>query len=170
MPELPDLTAYLHALRSRIFGRPLARVRLGNPFLLRSVDPPLEAFEGRRLNDVGLLGKRLALAFDDDDFLVIHLMIAGRLHWKAAGAKLPGKAGLAAFDFPDGTLVLTEAGSKRRASLHAVHGLAALLTNRSIQYRRVACVASYNREISSSSSWWVWRIGDNRAACRISSE
>ena len=126
MPELPDLTAYLHALRSRIVGRPLARVRLGNPFLLRSVDPPLEAFEGRRLNDVGLLGKRLALAFDDDDFLVIHLMIAGRLHWKAVAAKLPGKVGLAAFDFPDGTLVLTEAGSKRRASLHAVHGLAAL--------------------------------------------
>jgi formamidopyrimidine-DNA glycosylase len=126
VPELPDLTAYLHALRSRVVGQPLERVRLGSPFLLRSVEPPLDAFEGRRVGDVRLLGKRIVLAFEQDAFLVIHLMIAGRLHWKAPGAKLPGKVGLAAFDYPEGTLVLTEAGSKRRASLHAVRGLAAL--------------------------------------------
>jgi len=126
MPELPDLTAYVHALRVRCAGRPLHGVRLGSPFLLRTVDPPLEAFAGRVLQDVTLLGKRLVFAFPDAYFLVVHLMIAGRLHWKPAGAKVPGKVGLAAFDFASGTLVLTEAGSKRRASLHAVHGVEAL--------------------------------------------
>ena len=126
MPELPDLTAYVHAIRTRVAGHPLERVRIGNPFLLRSVDPPIDAFDGRVLDEVRLLGKRLVFAFPDEYFLVLHLMIAGRLHWKKPGAKLPGKAGLAAFDFDNGALVLTEAGSKRRASLHAVHGVAAL--------------------------------------------
>ena len=126
MPELPDLTAYVHALRPRVVGQPIERVRLASPFLLRSVDPPLDAFHGRVVHDVQLLGKRLVFACDDDYFLVLHLMIAGRLQWKLPQAKVPGKVGLAAFDFPGGTLVLTEAGSKRRAALHAVRGRAGL--------------------------------------------
>lgn len=126
MPELPDLTAYVHAIRARCVGQPLLRVRLGNPFLLRSVDPPLEAFEQRVLQNVTLIGKRLVFAFPEAYFLVVHLMIAGRFQWKAAGAKVPGKVGLAAFDFASGSLILTEAGSKRRASLHAVRGAEAL--------------------------------------------
>ena len=126
MPELPDLTAYVHALRARVVGQPLQRVRIANPFLLRSVDPPIDAFAGDTVEDVRLLGKRLVFAFPAEHFLVLHLMIAGRLHWKPAGAKIPGKVGLAAFDFPGGSLLLTEAGSKRRASLHAVRGADAL--------------------------------------------
>jgi formamidopyrimidine-DNA glycosylase len=126
MPELPDLSLYVNAIRSRCVGQRLLRVRLASPFLLRTVDPPLYAFEERVLEDVSLLGKRLVFAFDDEHFLVLHLMIAGRLHWKAGGAKVPGKVGLAAFDFETGTLVLTEAGSKRRASLHAARGRDAL--------------------------------------------
>ena len=126
MPELPDLTAYVHAIRARCVGQPLVGVRIGNPFLLRSVEPPLEAFAGRVLQDVTLLGKRLVFAFPEAYFLVIHLMIAGRFQWKPVGAKVPGKVGLAAFDFASGTLILTEAGSKRRASLHAVRGAQAL--------------------------------------------
>lgn len=126
MPELPDLTAYAAAIRARCVGQPLRRVRIGNPFLLRSVEPPLEAFADRPLQEVTLLGKRLVLAFPEAYFLVIHLMIAGRLQWKPRGARVPGKVGLAAFDFDAGTLILTEAGSKRRASLHAVHGAEAL--------------------------------------------
>lgn len=126
MPELPDLTAYVEAIRARCVGQPLQRVRLGNPFLLRSVEPPLEAFADRVLQDVTLLGKRLVFAFPEAYFLVVHLMIAGRFQWKPAGAKVPGKVGLAAFDFGSGTLILTEAGSKRRASLHAVRGAEAL--------------------------------------------
>ncbi len=122
MPELPDVTVYVEALRDRVLGRPLERVRLGNPFLLRTVEPPLSAFAGRRVASVSRMGKRIVLAFDGDLFLCLHLMIAGRLHWKPVGAKLPGKAGLAAFDFPDGTLTLTEAGTKRRAALHAFAG------------------------------------------------
>jgi len=110
---------YVEALRDRVGGQPLERVRLGSPFLLRTVEPPLSAFAGRRVARVSRMGKRIVLAFEGDHFLCIHLMIAGRLHWKPAGAKLPGKAGLAAFDFPNGTLTLTEAGSKRRAALHA---------------------------------------------------
>ena len=122
MPELPDVTVYVEALRDRLAGQPLERVRLGGPFLLRTVEPPLSAFAGRRVEAVSRLGKRIVLAFEGDHLLVIHLMIAGRLHWKPAGAKLPGKVGLAAFDFPNGTLTLTEAGSRRRASLHAFAG------------------------------------------------
>ena len=126
MPELPDVTVYLEALERRILGATLQRVRLLTPFLLRSVDPPLSAVTGKRVTGLRRIGKRLVLALEDDLFLVIHLMIAGRLHWKAAGAKPPGKIGLAAFDFSTGTLLLTEAGTKRRASLEAVRGEAAL--------------------------------------------
>jgi formamidopyrimidine-DNA glycosylase len=126
VPELPDVEVYVDALRDRVAGRVLTRVRLGSPFLLRTVEPPLAAFAGRRVASVSRLGKRIVLGLDGDLFLAIHLMVAGRLHWKPAGAKLPGKAGLAALDFAEGTLTLTEAGSKRRAALHAVAGAAGL--------------------------------------------
>jgi len=127
VPELPDVEVYVEALRQRLAGQPLERVRLGSPFLLRTVAPPLSAFAGKRVVAVSRLGKRVLLELEGELFLVVHLMIAGRLHWKPAGAKLPGKMGLAAFDFPDGTLTLTEAGSKRRAALHAFAGRAGLL-------------------------------------------
>lgn len=122
MPELPDITLYLHALEPRIVGQPLQRVRLASPFVLRSVDPPLSALEGRAVLSLGRVGKRIVWHFDDDLHLVIHLMIAGRLRFKPAGTAVPKKLGLAAFDFPTGTLLLTEAGSKRRASIHVVRG------------------------------------------------
>lgn len=126
MPELPDITVYIEALESRIVGQPLERTRIAKPFLLRSVDPPISAANGKRATGVRRMGKRIVLELEDDLFLVIHLMIAGRLRWVAAGAKVPGKLGLAAFDFPNGTLILTEAGSKRRASLWLVRGEAGL--------------------------------------------
>ncbi|WP_348263295.1 DNA-formamidopyrimidine glycosylase family protein [Telmatobacter sp. DSM 110680] len=126
MPELPDITAYIAALEERIMGQTLERVRLGSVFLLRTVDPPLTAAEGRVVRKLRRVGKRIAIGVDDDIWLVLHLMIAGRLHWKAAQAKLAGKYALAAFDFPNGSLVLTEAGSKRRASLYVVRGQEAL--------------------------------------------
>ena len=126
MPELPDITVYIEALERRILGRPLTGVRLGSPFVLRSVEPPLAAFGGRTVRSLSSLGKRIVVAFDEELFLVLHLMIAGRLHWRAAGAPLVRKIGLAAFDFADGTLVLTEVASKKRASIHAVRGAAAL--------------------------------------------
>jgi formamidopyrimidine-DNA glycosylase len=126
MPELPDVTVYVECLAVRIGGEPLLGVRLGSPFLLRTVEPPLSACAGKRVAGVRRLGKRVVLALEDELFLAIHLMIAGRLHWKPAGAKLQRKLGLAAFDFPAGTLVLTEAGSKRRAALHLVAGEADL--------------------------------------------
>ena len=126
MPELPDVVVYVEALERRILGQPLARVRLASPFVLRSVDPPVREAEGRRVVAVRRLGKRIGLALEGELFVVIHLMIAGRLRWRPPGAKTPGRIGLAAFDFPGGTLLLTEAGSKRRASLHLVRGDAAL--------------------------------------------
>jgi formamidopyrimidine-DNA glycosylase len=126
MPELPDILAYLEALRPRVVGRTLERVRLGNPFVVRTPDPPIAAIEGRRLEGLRRLGKRLVFDFDGEAFLVIHLMIAGRLRWRERGAAMPGRMGLAAFDFPNGTLLLTEAGSKRQASPHVVAGEAAL--------------------------------------------
>jgi formamidopyrimidine-DNA glycosylase len=126
MPELPDVTVYVESLAARIGGQPLAGVRLASPFLLRSVDPPLPETFGRRVLGVRRMGKRIVIALEDEHYLVIHLMIAGRFRWKEPGAKIPGKLGLAAFDFPTGTLLLTEAGSKKRASLHAVRGAAAL--------------------------------------------
>jgi formamidopyrimidine-DNA glycosylase len=126
MPELPDIVVYLECLRPKVEGQPLDGIRLANPFLLRSVEPPLREAAGRRVIGLRRLGKRIVFALDPDLFLVLHLMIAGRLHWKPRGAKPPGKVGLAAFDFPTGTLVLTEAGSKRRASLSLVRGEAEL--------------------------------------------
>src|SRR6476469_4964228 len=122
MPELPDIVLYLEALRPRLEGQILERVRLLSPFLLRSVDPPISEAYGKRTVGLQRIGKRIVFALEGDLFLVLHLMIAGRLHWKPKGAKPPGKIGLAAFDFSTGTLTLTEAGSKRRASLNLVCG------------------------------------------------
>ena len=126
MPELPDILLYIHALRPRVVGHAVAGVRLASPFLLRSVDPPLTAVAGRTVRDLHRLGKRIAFETDDELFLVFHLMIAGRFRWKAPGAPIPGKVGLLAIDFAHGSLVLTEAGSKRQASLHVVQGRDAL--------------------------------------------
>jgi formamidopyrimidine-DNA glycosylase len=118
MPELPDITAYLTALEPRIVGQPLEKIRLGSPFLLRTVSPPVEAFEGRTVTSLRSIGKRIAIGVDNGHWTVIHLMIAGRLHWRPVGAKLGSRNNPAALDFPHGSLVLTEAGSKRRATLH----------------------------------------------------
>src|SRR5207249_1188018 len=126
MPELPDVVVYIEALAERVLGQRLETIRVRSPFVLRTVRPPLEAAEGRALVALHRIGKRIVLALEGGLFLVIHLMIAGRLHWKPKGAKLPGRLGLAAFDFTTGTLLLTEAGSKKRASLHLVAGEAAL--------------------------------------------
>jgi formamidopyrimidine-DNA glycosylase len=126
VPELPDLTVYIEALQRRILGARLKGVRVGNPFLLRTVEPPLEMARGKRVEQVSLAGKRIVISLDGDLHLVVHLMIAGRLHWKPAGAALSRRQDLAAFDFETGTLTLTEAGSTRRASLHVVAGRAAL--------------------------------------------
>ena len=126
MPELPDITVYAESLQAKVHGSTLQRVRVLNPFLLRTALPPIAQAEGRRVVGVERLGKRVVLALDGELFLVIHLMIAGRLRWLSAGAKPPGRIALASFEFDGGTLVLTEAGSKRRASLHLVAGRAAL--------------------------------------------
>ena len=128
VPELPDVTVYIEALEQRILAARLERVRLVSPFLLRSFDPPLRSAEGRAVQGLRRLGKRIVIALDGDLFLVLHLMIAGRLRWRAAGAKVPGKLGLAAFDFSTGTLLLTEAGTRKRAALHLVKGEDALST------------------------------------------
>ena len=122
MPEMPDIEAYICALGERIIGQPLEEIRLGNPFLLRTVEPPVSAAQGRNVSELRRIGKRIAIGVEGDVWLVLHLMIAGRLHWRKRGVKLSGRQNLAAFDFPDGTLLLTEAGSTRRASLHMVHG------------------------------------------------
>jgi formamidopyrimidine-DNA glycosylase len=122
VPELPDITAYISALESRIVGQPLQRIRLASPFLLRTIDPPLPSAEGRTVEKLRRIGKRIAIGVEGDRWLVLHLMIAGRLHWRAPNAKLAGRQSLAAFDFPNGSLVLTEAGSKHRASLHLISG------------------------------------------------
>ena len=126
MPELPDVVVYCDALNERIAGEPLVRVRIVNPFVLRTVDPPLSAIENHRVVDVRRLGKRIVMAFDGDLFLVIHLMVAGRFRWLTSEQKPPGRITLALVDFPKGTLALTEAGTKRRASLHVVRGAEAL--------------------------------------------
>jgi formamidopyrimidine-DNA glycosylase len=122
MPELPDIAAYIAALEPRILNQPLERVRLISAFLLRTADPPIEALEGQTVREIRRIGKRIAIGVDGDLWLVLHLMIAGRLHWRPRDAKLGGRQNLAAFDFPKGSLVLTEAGTKRRASLHLVRG------------------------------------------------
>jgi formamidopyrimidine-DNA glycosylase len=126
MPELPDISAYLSALNERIVGQPLERLRIGSPFLLRTASPPIAEAEGHTVIGLRRIGKRVAIGLDNDLWLVLHLMIAGRLHWRPKGAKLKGRNNLAAFDFPNGSLVLTEAGTKRRASLHVVKGEEAL--------------------------------------------
>jgi len=126
MPELPDISAYIAALEPRIVGQPLERVRIASVFLLRTADPPITAAEGRTVQSIRRVGKRIAIGVEGDLWLVLHLMIAGRLHWRPAQAKLSGRQALAGFDFPHGTLVLTEAGSKRRASLHVLGGEQAL--------------------------------------------
>ena len=122
MPELPDIAAYLEALEPRVMGRTLEHVRLGNPFLLRTLEPPIESAEGRVVCGLRRVGKRIAMGVEGDVWLVLHLMIAGRLHWRPPRPKMGGRQNLAAFDFAHGSLSLTEAGSKRRASLHVVRG------------------------------------------------
>ena len=126
MPELPDIAAYLGALEARIVGEPLERVRIGSAFLLRTASPPISEAEGHNVTALRRIGKRVAIGLDNDLWLVLHLMIAGRLHWRPRGANLAGRNSLAAFDFPKGSLLLTEAGTKRRASLHVFKGEAAL--------------------------------------------
>jgi formamidopyrimidine-DNA glycosylase len=122
VPELPDIVLYLEALAPRVLNRPLERLRIGNPFLVRTPTPPVSDAEGRRVVGLHRIGKRIVFVMEGDLFLVLHLMIAGRLRWRDRGAPIPGKVGLAAFDFPTGTAILTEAGSKRQASLHVVAG------------------------------------------------
>ena len=126
MPELPDIELYLHALAPRVLQQPLEGLRIGNPFIVRTYDPPAAALTGLRALSLRRLGKRIVFGFEHELFLVLHLMIAGRLRWRDRDAAIPGKVGLAAFDFPAGTLLLTEAGSKRQASIHIVRGAAGL--------------------------------------------
>lgn len=126
MPELPDVTVYVECLEARVRGKRLDRIRLATPFLLRTVAPPVAAAEGKRVESIRRLGKRIVVGLEGALFLVIHLMIAGRLRWRATGAKAPGRIGLAIFDFENGALLFTEAGTKRRASLHVVEGEEAL--------------------------------------------
>src|ERR1700691_3185063 len=127
MPELPDITAYIAALEARILGQKLQHVRLQSVFVLRTADPPITAVEGHTVRELRRIGKRIAIGIEGDLWLVIHLMIAGRLHWRPPQAKLSGRQALLALDFSDGSLILTEAGSKRRASLHVLRGEQALL-------------------------------------------
>jgi formamidopyrimidine-DNA glycosylase len=122
MPELPDIAAYISALEARIVAQPVNRVRLASPFLLRTAQPPITSVEGRVVRELRRIGKRIAIGVEGDLWLVLHLMIAGRLHWRTPGGKLAGRNSLAAFDFPNGSLVLTEAGTKHRASLHVLAG------------------------------------------------
>jgi formamidopyrimidine-DNA glycosylase len=122
MPELPDVTVYVERIQALAGGQPLEKVRVASPFLVRTFDPPIDAVDGAKLTSVQRLGKQIVLGLDNDLYLAIHLMIAGRLHWKERGAKIPGKVGLAAFDFPVGTMTLTEASSKKRAAIHVVRG------------------------------------------------
>jgi formamidopyrimidine-DNA glycosylase len=126
MPELPDIAAYISALEPRVLAQPVERIRLASPFLLRTVQPPVTDVEGRSVRELRRIGKRIAIGVDGGLWLVLHLMIAGRLHWRPPGAKLSGRQNLAAFDFPGGSLVLTEAGTKRRASLYILAGEQAL--------------------------------------------
>jgi formamidopyrimidine-DNA glycosylase len=122
MPELPDVVVYIEALSERVLNQPVQKIRIGSPFVLRSFDPPIGAAEGKRVLALRRLGKRIVFELEDELFLIVHLMIAGRFHWKPKGAKIARKYGQAAFDFPNGTLLLTEAGTKKRASLHLVRG------------------------------------------------
>jgi formamidopyrimidine-DNA glycosylase len=126
VPELPDITIYIEALEKRLLQAPLMTVRIASPFLLRTAVPPIQHLEGRKVKALHRIGKRIAIGFEGDFWLVLHLMIAGRLHWRDPRAKLSGRHSLAAFDFPNGTLVLTEAGARKRASLHVAQGAEAL--------------------------------------------
>jgi formamidopyrimidine-DNA glycosylase len=126
MPELPDVSVYVEALQQRLLGQPLVKLRLASPFVLRTFDPPPSELHGKAVQSISRLGKRIVFEFDGELYLIIHLMIAGRFRWLAPGAKVPGKLGLAALDFPNGTLILTEAGSKKRASMHIVRGAEAV--------------------------------------------
>ena len=126
MPELPDVTVYIEALAERVLNQPIQKIRVGSPFVLRSFDPPISAAERKKILALRRLGKRIVLELEDELFIIIHLMIAGRLHWKPKGTKVARKYGLAAFDFLTGTLLLTEAGTKKRASVYLVRGAAAL--------------------------------------------
>src|SRR6266436_5862230 len=122
MPELPDVTVYIEALEERVLNQLIRKIRIGSPFLVRSFDPPIREAEGKRVVGLRRLGKRIVFELEQDLFLIVHLMIGGRFHWKSSNAKVPRKYGLAAFDFPTGTLLLTEAGTKKRASLHLISG------------------------------------------------
>jgi formamidopyrimidine-DNA glycosylase len=126
MPELPDVTVYIEALNERVLSQPIQRIRIGSPFVLRSFDPPIDSAEGKKVLALRRLGKRIVFELEDELYLIVHLMIAGRFHWKPKGAKIARKYGQAAFDFPNGTLLLTEAGTKKRASIYLVCGRAAL--------------------------------------------
>jgi formamidopyrimidine-DNA glycosylase len=126
MPELPDIALYLEALAARVVGQPILKLRIGNPFVVRTIEPPPSDVAGREVVGLRRLGKRIVFALTGEFFIIVHLMIAGRLRWRDAGAAIPGKVGLAAFDFPSGTVIFTEAGSKRQASIHIVRGEAAL--------------------------------------------
>ena len=126
MPEFPDVTVYIEALTERVLNQPIQKIRIGSPFVLRSFEPPLSAAEGKKVLALRRVGKRIVFELEDDLFLIVHLMIAGRFHWKPKGAKIARKYGQAAFDFPHGTLLLTEAGTKKRASIHLVRGEDAL--------------------------------------------
>jgi formamidopyrimidine-DNA glycosylase len=126
MPEFPDVTVYIEALSERVLNQPIQKIRIGSPFVVRSFDPPIGAAEGKKVLGLRRLGKRIVFVLEDELFLIVHLMIAGRFHWKPRGAKIARKYGQAAFDFPNGTLLLTEAGTKKRASIHLVYGEAAL--------------------------------------------
>jgi formamidopyrimidine-DNA glycosylase len=126
MPELPDITVYIEALTERVMNQPIQKIRIGSPFVVRSFDPPIGAAEGKKVLALRRLGKRVVFALEDDLFLIVHLMIAGRFHWKPKGTKIARKYGQAAFDLPNGTLLLTEAGTKKRASIYLVRGEAAV--------------------------------------------
>src|SRR5215211_9283641 len=127
MPELPDVTVYVECIVAKCVGRKVERVRIASPFVVRSVDPPIYEIEGKSVREAKRIGKRIAIGLDDDLWIVIHLMIAGRFRWLKPGAKIPGRLGLAAFDFENGTLLLTEAGTQRRASITVVRGETALM-------------------------------------------
>src|SRR5512146_2344694 len=126
MPELPDVTVYIEALNERVLNQPMQKIRIGSPFIVRSFDPPISAAQGKKVIGLRRLGKRIVFELEGKLFLIVHLMIAGRFHWKPKGAKIARKYGQAAFDFPNGTLLLTEAGTKKRASIYLVRGEAAL--------------------------------------------
>jgi formamidopyrimidine-DNA glycosylase len=126
MPEYPDVTVYVEALSERVLNQPIQKIRIGSPFVLRSFDPPISAAEGKKVTALRRLGKRIVFELEEDFFLIVHLMIAGRFHWKPKGARIARKYGQAAVDFPNGTLLLTEAGTKKRASIHLVRGEAGL--------------------------------------------